>query len=128
MAAMLSSPEDGGHAQERPEPGSAVGQDERLEAAQRSAHDEQRREHAARRAGAERDHPDARLRHHEHEERAANEVAAQERLDDVVTDAERARLDEAAEPDGGAADRGPPHPVDGQLLERVLEEVDPARE
>ncbi len=45
-------------------------------------------------------------------------------VDDVVADAERARLGQAAQADDGAADGGPPHPVDGQLVEGVFGPVD----
>ena len=49
-------------------------------------------------------------------------------VDIVVTDAERARREVADDPDGDRADRGPPHPVHRQVLERVLDRVHRARD
>jgi len=44
-------------------------------------------------------------------------VLVQQVADHVVADAQRARFEKAADADGEAAKRGPPHPVDGQLAE-----------
>ena len=46
--------------------------------------------------------------------------------DVVVADAERARREVPDDADGDRADRRPPHPVDRQVLERVLDRVDRA--
>ena len=56
------------------------------------------------------------------------EVPGQQIGDDVVADTERARLDQAAEADEEAADGRPPHPVDRQALERILQGVEQLRQ
>ena len=97
--------------------------------AERAADDQQRRQHAARGARAERDRPDHRLDQQRAQRRPSRQHAPlQQVADDVVADAERARLDQAADADHQAADGRPPHPVDRQPLEQVLAAVDQRRQ
>ena len=100
-------------------PGAFVRQEHGFEAAQRAAHHQQRRQHAARGAGAERDGPDGRLHQQDAEDDGARHVALQQRPDGVVADAQRLREDQTADADGQAADGRPPHPVDRQVARRA---------
>ena len=60
-------------------------------------------------------------------DRLPGEVAREDALDVVVADAQRVRGDDSrTTPTATRAERRPPHPVDGQLLERVLDRVDRA--
>ncbi len=119
--------EDRAHAHQRPEARAFVRQEHGLDAAQRAAHHQQRRQHAARSSRAERHRPDHRFHQQDAENHVARHVALQQRADGVVADAQRLREDQAAEADDQAAERRPPHPVDGQLLKEVLGGVDGSR-
>lgn len=64
--------------------------------------------------------PDERLDDEDADDEGDGGAPREQLVDHVVADAEGARFGQAAEADDGAADGGPPHPVDGQLLEGVL--------
>ena len=103
-----------GHADQRPEPGAAVGQHPCLDAAERAADHQQRRQHAARRARAERHRPDQRLHDQDAEDRVrAGDVAGEQRADRVVADAERLR--ERA----GRRCRSPTPPIAGHHIQWI---------
>src|SRR5256886_17178608 len=54
------------------------------------------------------------------EQRDADQPSGEQVVDRVVTDAQRPRVEEAAQSYHGAAQQGPPHPVDRQLAEQVF--------
>src|SRR5437870_12505135 len=87
-----------------------------------------RREHAAGRPRAEGHGPDHRRGHHEAEEGDADELPGEEVVDGVVADAQRTRVEQTAEPDHGAAQEGPPHPVHRDLAKQVLARIHEPRE
>jgi hypothetical protein len=95
----------------------------RLQPANGRPHNEERREDAARRARAKRRGPHRPLRYEEQEERGHRDVAPKQVLDEVVADAERAWVHETSDTDDDTSDRGPPHPVNGELGEEILERV-----
>ena len=80
------------------------------------------------RAGAERDGPDHRLRDGQPQQEAADEVAVEEIADGVVPHAEGAGKDQAAQADEQSADDRPPHVMDRQLGEEILEGIHQPRE
>ena len=72
----------------------------------------------------ERDRPGHELQRAEDEQRAARISTADDVFDVVVAHAQRARREVTDHADRQTADRRPPHPVDRQVLERVLDRVD----
>ena len=101
-----------------------TGQDPRFDAAERAAHHQQGRQHAARRARPERHRPDGRLDEEDADDRPRRHVALEELADGVVADAERLRKEQSADANCQAAYRRPPHPVERQPCEGVLRGVD----
>ena len=89
----------------------------------RAAHHEEWSEHAARRTRAEPDRPDQRLHDEQDEQEGPDQPTRHEIVDHVVTDAEGPRRDQPAEPHDHPRDGGPPHPMDGQASESVLDGV-----
>ena len=108
----------------RPEAAVAERQIVRLDRAQRAAHDEQRRQHAARGAGRQRDDPDDRLDDEQRQRPPVSESPSSSARILVVADAQRGRIEPAADADDEPAERRPPHPVDRQLAEEVLDAVE----
>ncbi len=93
-------------------PAPSLGRNERFETAERAAHHQQRSQHAARRAGAERNRPDDRL-----DEQDAHRSCAPARCPAAARrwchNRRRAPAGKsAADADDQAADGRPPHPVD----------------
>ena len=101
-------------------PTPSAGRNQRFDAAERAAHHQQRREHAARVPEPSDTAQMTDLTSRTPRITRAGDVALQQVADDVVADAERLRKDQAADADHEAADRRPPHPVDRQLAERRL--------
>ncbi|MGF6177336.1 hypothetical protein ABIE33_005656 [Ensifer sp. 4252] len=52
----------------------------------------------------------------------------QQSFDDIVADTERMRFDQSAKSDRKASERRPPHPVDWQSLEQILDLLEQCRE
>ncbi len=96
--------------------------------AEPAADREERRQRTARRTAAERDRPRDQLPGAEHEARRAREVAGDDALDVVVADAHRAGRHQADHADHRPAERGPPHPMDREACEPILDRVHEARD
>ena len=101
------------------------GERERSERSTQAASDgEEGRERTSRSAASERDAPGDELHHAEDGDGANGEVAGEDAVDVVVADAEGTRDEVPANADHDGADGRPPHPVDGEVLESVLDPVD----
>ena len=117
------SAHDSRHPDHRPETGVA-GEVLADQEARAAAEDQQRREDSAGGARTQSDQPDDRLDHQQQEHRLDHEIAVEQRLDNVVAGAEHPNVEQAADADDDGADRRPPHPVDGQAVEAVLDSVE----
>src|SRR3546814_20028235 len=70
------------------------------------------------------DEPHHRLDREQQQHRLQRERAVEQILDAVIACAEHARFDDPADPHHDGAERGPPHPVDGQRVETVLDAIE----
>ncbi len=119
--------EDRRHADERPESRPGERQIVPLDRSQRAAHDQERREHAARSTRRQRYDPDAGLDQEEFDGRMKVEAALQQGANILIADAERRRIEKAADADAQAADRRPPHPMDRQFAKQILGAIETDR-
>ena len=84
---------------------------------------EHRRQQAARRARAQRDHQRRRLEDHHRQQRAQQHLGVQDVGDGVVADAQHARHEVADDAQPERADCRPPHVVNRQLLELIFHPI-----
>src|SRR5207302_9832130 len=112
-----------GHANGRRKPGTdpqgreAPREDLAEKNAERPADGEERRQRSSRGAAAERDRPGDELEAAKEEQRLSRDVAGEDAVDVVVTDAQGVRSEVAAHADRYRPDGRPPHPVDRQVIE-----------
>ena len=76
----------------------------------------------------ERDQPHHGLDDEQQQDGLHHKTAVQQFLDAAVARAEHADVEQAADADDDRADRRPPHPVDRQRVEAVLDPVQEERE
>ncbi len=97
------------------------------EGAEPATDGEQGGQGAPRGAAAQRDGPGHKLGQHQDQQRGPHDVATKNAVDVVVADAQRVghEIADGAHRDG--ADRGPPHPVNGQLLEPIFDCIERPR-
>src|SRR5438034_124733 len=108
------------HADRGPEAGIARRNPGGREGAERAPHDEEGGEHAPGGTRAQGRGPDHGLRQHEPDQRDADEPSGEQIVDRVVSDAQRAGVEQSAQSHYRPAQHGPPHPMDRQLAEQVL--------